>query len=131
MGWVLFEVLFQFFDFWLYVVLECSDSLFFGKDVGELLGFFCGVQIVLELLVVLCGVDVLIDFICFEGILQYLDVCVGLGVNMVIGIIGMDVVQKVRVVEIVKWIVVVMVFNMSVGVNLVFRLFDIVVWVLV
>ncbi len=68
--------------------------------------------------------QVLIDFTRPEGTLAQLSVCRRLGVNAVIGTTGFSASQKAEITEHARHIAIVMAPNMSVGVNVVFRLLD-------
>lgn len=67
---------------------------------------------------------VLIDFTRPEGTLAQLAVCRQLGVNAVIGTTGFSDAQKAEITEHARHIAIVMAPNMSVGVNVVFKLLD-------
>lgn len=73
---------------------------------------------------VLAGADVLIDFTRPDATLEHLPVCERLGVNLVIGTTGFDDAQKARIAQAGQQIGVVLSPNMSVGVNLAYRLLD-------
>jgi 4-hydroxy-tetrahydrodipicolinate reductase len=68
--------------------------------------------------------QVLIDFTRPEGTLAQLAVCRQLGVNAVVGTTGFSDAQKAAITEHARHIAVVMAPNMSVGVNVVFKLLD-------
>ncbi len=68
--------------------------------------------------------QVLIDFTRPEGTLAQLAVCHQLGVNAVIGTTGFSDAQKAEIAEHARHIAIVMAPNMSVGVNLVFKLLE-------
>ena len=70
----------------------------------------------------LSGADVFIDFTRPEATLQHLALCRQLGVNMVIGTTGFDAQQKEQITAAGHEIGVVFAPNMSVGVNLTFKL---------
>lgn len=78
----------------------------------------------------LAGADVLIDFTRPEATLEHLAVCERLGVNLVIGTTGFDDAQKQRIARAGGAIGVVWAPNMSVGVNLVYRLLNVAATVL-
>ena len=73
---------------------------------------------------VLAGADVLIDFTRPEATMAHLAVCERLGVAMVIGTTGFDEASKQRIVQAGQSIGVVLSPNMSVGVNLAYRLLE-------
>ena len=72
----------------------------------------------------LVGAQVLVDFTRPEGTLAQLAVCRELGVKAVIGTTGFSEAQKAQIAEHARHIAIVMAPNMSVGVNVVFKLLD-------
>lgn len=72
----------------------------------------------------LAKAQVLIDFTRPEGTLAHLAVCRELGVKAVIGTTGFSPEQKATIAEHARHIAIVMAPNMSVGVNVVFKLLD-------
>jgi 4-hydroxy-tetrahydrodipicolinate reductase len=72
----------------------------------------------------LADAQVLIDFTRPEGTLAHLAVCRQLGVKAVIGTTGFDDAQKAAIAEHARHIALVLAPNMSVGVNVVFKLLD-------
>jgi len=72
----------------------------------------------------LANAQVLIDFTRPEGTLAHLAVCREFGVNAVIGTTGFSDVQKAEIAAHAQHIAIVMAPNMSVGVNVVFKLLD-------
>jgi len=72
----------------------------------------------------LADAQVLIDFTRPEGTLAHLAVCRELGVNAVIGTTGFSDEQKAEIAACAQHIAIVMAPNMSVGVNVVFKLLD-------
>ncbi len=124
MGRTLLESVFQSDDMVLHAVLEHSSSTFLGRDAGELFGTSCGVKISADVAAVLPGADVLIDFTRPEGTLYHLDICRRLGVKMVIGTTGFNGQQKAQLGAAAQHIGIVFAPNMSVGVNLVFKLLE-------
>jgi len=72
----------------------------------------------------LATAQVLIDFTRPEGTLAHLAVCRELGVNAVIGTTGFSDAQKAEIAAHAQHIAIVMAPNMSVGVNVVFKLLD-------
>jgi 4-hydroxy-tetrahydrodipicolinate reductase len=125
MGRALVEAIAQSGDFRLGAALERPDSPYLGKDAGELVGAPCGVRISADLERALPGCNVLIDFTRPEGTLHHLDICQRGGVRMVIGTTGFDAEQKNRIAEAARRIPIVMAPNMSVGVNLTFKLLEV------
>jgi 4-hydroxy-tetrahydrodipicolinate reductase len=124
MGRILLENVLQSEDLVLHTALEHSSSALLGKDAGELIGTPCGVKISADVAAALKGADVLIDFTRPEGTLHHLDICRKLGVNMVIGTTGFNAQQKAQLGAAGKDIGIVFAPNMSVGVNLVFKLLE-------
>ena len=124
MGRALIEALPQAGDFRLKAALERLDSPFLGKDAGELVGSPCGVQISADLERSLAGCDVLVDFTRPEATLKHLEICRSRGIRMVIGTTGFTPEQKKLISAASRDIAMVMAPNMSVGVNLTFRLLE-------
>ena len=124
MGRMLLESVAQADDLVLYAALEHTASAQLGQDAGALTGNFCGVKITADVAAALQGADVLIDFTRPEGTLHHLDVCKKLGVNMVIGTTGFNAQQKAQLGAAAQHIGIVFAPNMSVGVNLTFKLLE-------
>ena len=124
MGKTLLESLAQADDLSLHAALEHGGSAVLGRDAGELSGAPCGVKITADVAVALRGADVLIDFTRPEGTLHHLEICRKLGVNMVIGTTGFSAQQKAQLGAAAQHIGIVFAPNMSVGVNLVFKLLE-------
>jgi 4-hydroxy-tetrahydrodipicolinate reductase len=124
MGRALLEGVLQSEDLVLHAALEHAASAQLGKDAGELIGGACGVKITADVAVALQGADVLIDFTRPEGTLHHLEICQRLGVNMVIGTTGLSAQQKVQLGAAAQHIGIVFAPNMSVGVNLTFKLLE-------
>lgn len=122
MGRALIEAVAQSGDFRLKAALEAPGSPALGKDAGEQIGAPCGVLISADIERALPGCDVLVDFTRPEGTLVHLDLCRKAGIRMVIGTTGFNPEQKQRIADAAKTIAVVMAPNMSVGVNLTFKL---------
>ncbi len=124
MGKTLLESVLQSDDLMLHAALEHSASAQLGRDAGELAGTACGVKITADVAAALKGADVLIDFTRPEGTLLHLDICQKLGVNMVIGTTGFTAQQKAQLGAAAQHIGIVFAPNMSVGVNLTFKLLE-------
>jgi 4-hydroxy-tetrahydrodipicolinate reductase len=93
-----------------------------GQDAGSVAGCGAlGVRITDSLEQALAGADVLIDFTFPEVTLQNLAVCVRLGKGIVIGSTGFTPAQREEVKKAAATIPVVLAPNMSVGVNLCFK----------
>ena len=95
-----------------------------GKDAGELVGQPCGVMVTSDVEAGIALADCLIDFTRPEGTLHHLSICRRHHVGMVIGTTGFDAAGKAAIAEAGKEIPVVFAPNMSVGVNVVFKLLD-------
>ena len=124
MGRILLESVAQADDLVLHAALEHSGSEFIGRDAGELCGAPCGIKIGADVQGALQGADVLIDFTRPEGTLYHLEICRKLGVEMVIGTTGFNAQQKALLGAGAQDIGIVFAPNMSVGVNLVFKLLE-------
>ena len=124
MGKTLLESVLQADDLVLHAALEHTASAQLGRDAGELAGGACGVTITADVAAALKGAHVLIDFTRPEGTLHHLDVCQKLGINMVIGTTGFNAQQKAQLGAAAQHIGIVFAPNMSVGVNLAFKLLE-------
>lgn len=118
MGKTLLECIAQSDDLVLHGALEHAGSPLLGNGVAD------GVKITSDLETTLAGADALIDFTRPEGTLNHLAVCRKLGVNMVVGTTGLDAQQKAQLGVAAQDIGIVFAPNMSVGVNLVFKLLE-------
>lgn len=123
MGKVLLEAVAQAPDMRLGAALERPNSPVLGRDAGELFGASCGVTVT-DSLDALAGCDVLIDFTRPEGTMAHLEACLGHRVRMVVGTTGFSPEQTARIADAARTIPLVMSPNMSVGVNLSFKLLD-------
>ena len=124
-GRILLENILKADDLFLHAALGHSSSQLIGKDAGALIGAPCGVYITADVASALQGADVLIDFTRPEGTLHHLGVCQELGVKMVIGTTGFSAPQKEQLRAAAQHIGIVFSPNMSVGVNLTFKLLEI------
>jgi 4-hydroxy-tetrahydrodipicolinate reductase len=105
--------------------LEHPDSSLLGSDAGDLAGIGkLGVPLGSDLAAVTEAFDVLIDFTRPEPTLANLDFCRTAGRRMVIGTTGFSDAQKARIAAAANDIAVVFAPNMSIGVNLCFKLLD-------
>ena len=95
-----------------------------GKDAGELVGMPCGVPVTSDTEAGIAQADCLIDFSRPEGTLEHLAICRRHKVGIVIGTTGFSDAGKQVIAEAAKEIPVVFAPNMSVGVNVVFKLLD-------
>ncbi len=108
------------------VATEHPDSSLQGADAGEMAGIGkLGVAIRDDLEAAADEFDTLIDFTRPEPALAHLDICRRHGKRMVIGTTGFDEAGKAAIAEAGKEIAIVFAPNMSVGVNLCFKLLDI------
>jgi 4-hydroxy-tetrahydrodipicolinate reductase len=96
----------------------CPDV---GQDCAMFLGRQSGVRIT-DQVKSIADADVLIDFTRPEGTLRHLQVCVDHGVHAVIGTTGFDEAGRQAVEQAARRIPVILSPNMSVGVNVAFRL---------
>lgn len=124
MGKMLIETVLKEEGVELAAALEAPGSPGAGKTVRELTGFDSDLVVSDNLERALKEVQCLIDFTRPEGTLRHLEVCKKLGVSVVIGTTGFDEAGKSAIAEAAQVIPVVFAPNMSVGVNLVFKLLD-------
>jgi 4-hydroxy-tetrahydrodipicolinate reductase len=124
MGRMLIEAVRATDDCQLAGALDVPGSPAIGTDAAAFLGFTSGVAIASDLRTGLKDAQVLIDFTRPEGTLAHLAVCRELGVQAVIGTTGFSDAQKAEIAEIAKDIAIVMAPNMSVGVNVTFKLLE-------
>jgi 4-hydroxy-tetrahydrodipicolinate reductase len=105
---------------------EQSESTTLGTDAGELAGIGrVGVVVTADPVAALQGVDVLIDFTRPAVTLENIERCRNSGTKMVIGTTGFSDEEKAQIAEAANEIAIVFAPNMSVGVNLCFKLLDI------
>jgi len=102
--------------------LDIAGSPSLGQDAGAFAGRTTGVAITADVRQGLSAAQVLIDFTRPEGTLAHLAVCRELGVKAVIGTTGFSDAQKAAIAEHAQHIAIMMAPNMSVGVNIVFKL---------
>jgi 4-hydroxy-tetrahydrodipicolinate reductase len=124
MGRMLIEAVREAPDCRLAGALDMAGNPAIGTDAAAFLGFTSGVPIVAELRTGLAEAQVLIDFTRPEGTLAHLAACRELGVQAVIGTTGFSEAQKAEIAEIARDIAIVMAPNMSVGVNVTFKLLE-------
>lgn len=125
MGRALLEAVIQAPDMRLHGALERAGSPYLGKDAGELVGTSCGLAVTDDLEAALKGCDALIDFTRPEATLHHLSLCRRHGVKLVIGTTGFDGAQKQAIADAARDVGIVFAPNMSVGVNLSFKLLEI------
>lgn len=105
--------------------LERPDSPLLGADAGELAGVGgLGVPVVVDLAAVMDNFDVLVDFTKPEATLARLEPCRTAGKRLVIGTTGFNPAQKTELASTAEGIAIVLAPNMSVGVNLCFKLLE-------
>jgi 4-hydroxy-tetrahydrodipicolinate reductase len=124
MGQMLIEAVLATDDCQLTGALDMATSLAIGGDATAFLGRSSGVRIESDLGRGLQNAGVLIDFTRPEGTLAHLKICRALGVNAVIGTTGFSDAQKQEIAAASKDIAIVMAPNMSVGVNVTFKLLE-------
>lgn len=124
MGRILLDSVASAGDLVLHAALEHAGSSMLGRDAGMLSGAESGVKISADVEAALQGADVLIDFTRPEGTLHHLEVCRKLKVNMVIGTTGFNAQQKAILGAAAQDVGIVFAPNMSVGVNLLFKLLE-------
>jgi 4-hydroxy-tetrahydrodipicolinate reductase len=118
MGKVLLDCVAQSDDLVLHAALEHEGNSMIGSDAGG------GVKIISDVEAALQGADALIDFTRPEGTMEHLAICRRLGVNIVVGTTGLNAQQKAQLGAAAQDIGIVFAPNMSVGVNLVFKLLE-------
>jgi 4-hydroxy-tetrahydrodipicolinate reductase len=104
--------------------IDLSGAPSIGKDAGELVGMPCGVPVTSDVEAGIAKADCLIDFTRPEGTLEHLALCVRHKVAIVIGTTGFDEEGKQTIADASREIPIVFAPNMSVGVNVVFKVLD-------
>jgi len=108
------------------VATEYPESSLIGADAGEVAGIGkLGVPISADLAGSTADFDVVIDFSRPEATMKHLEICCAHGKQLVIGTTGFNDEQKRQIAEAAEDIAIVFAPNMSVGVNLCFKLLDI------
>ena len=126
MGRALIESVYHAKNMQLAAAVVRSGSSAVGMDAGELAGIGKqGVPIVDDLSPVIESFDVLIDFSEIQASLSNLQLCRAAGKRIVIGTTGFSDAEKAQIETAAQDIAVVFAPNMSVGVNLCFKLLDI------
>lgn len=108
----------------LHAALDRADSPSIGRDAGDGAGLHTGVLIGSDVARALDGAHALVDFTLPVATLAHLDACRAGGVSMVIGTTGFDVAGRSRLAEAARAIPLVFAPNMSVGVNVAFKLVE-------
>ena len=124
MGRMLIEAVMAAPDLALAGALDVPGSPALGQDAASFLGRPCGVAITADLHAGLADAQVLIDFTRPDGTLAHLAVCGELGVKAVIGTTGFSDGQKAQIAAHAERVAIMFAPNMSVGVNVVFKLLD-------
>ena len=124
MGRALLNAITQASDLRLSAALEQLGNPYLTKDAGELVGVPCGITITDNFSTALPDCDLLIDFTRPAGTLEHLLICRAEKVKMVIGTTGFSEEQKKVLKAASKDIAIVLAPNMSVGVNVTFKLLD-------
>lgn len=105
--------------------IEFSDSPMLGIDAGEQAGIGnLGIPISGDINKVSDRFDVLIDFTLAASVPANVEKCLATGKNMVIGTTGLNDEQKETIIRASRGIAIVFAPNMSIGVNLCFRLLE-------
>lgn len=124
MGRTLIEAVLEAPDMALVAAFEQAGNAALGSDAGNGVSSPCGVPLTADLEAGVALADCLIDFTRPEGTMAHLDVCRRFGKSLVIGTTGLTEEHKRAAQEAATTIPVVIAPNMSVGVNLVFKLLD-------
>jgi len=105
--------------------IEVSGNPFLGQDAGVLAGVGeIGVAIGDSLAAIVDSFDVLVDFTVADGSTENIHICRAGGKRAVVGTTGFSPAQRARVAADAEHIAVVLAPNMSVGVNVCFKLLD-------
>ena len=124
MGQMLIQAIAHSSDCQLGGALDISSSPGIGQDASAFSGVKSGVLTTADLAQGLKDAGVLIDFTRPEGTMAHVAACRQLGVKLVIGTTGFSEAQKLEIAEAAKTIAIVMAPNMSVGVNVTFKLLE-------
>jgi 4-hydroxy-tetrahydrodipicolinate reductase len=124
MGHMLIEAIRGSDDCQLSGALDVPSSPAIGNDAAAFLGHASGVPVSADLRAALANSQVLIDFTRPEGTIAHLKACRELGVSLVIGTTGFGEGQKEQILDAARDIAIVMAPNMSVGVNVTFKLLE-------
>ncbi len=125
MGRTLIEAVLAAGDMQLAGAFDLAGSPAIGRDAGETLGRATGVTIGDDPAAAIGTAQCMIDFTRPAGTVGHLALCRQRGVALVIGTTGFDAAGKSAIEAAAKDIPIVFAPNMSVGVNLVFRLLDV------
>ena len=124
MGQMLIEAVRATGDCRLTGALDRADSPALGQDAGAFAGWASGVPVTADLAAGLAEAQVLIDFTRPEATMAHLAACRARGVALVIGTTGFSEAQKAEIAAAAEHTAIVMAPNMSVGVNVTFKLLE-------
>ena len=124
MGHMLIEAVLASPDLRLTGALDAAGNPSLGTDAGAFLGKPTGVAVTADVGQAIANADVLIDFTRPEGTLAHLAVAAEKGVGVVIGTTGFNEAQKAQIAQAAEKTAVVFSPNMSVGVNVTFKLLE-------
>ncbi len=125
MGRTLIEATLNDAEATLAAAIDHPEAQVLGKDAGELVGTPCGVAVSSDCETGIAQATCLIDFTRPEGTLAHLELCRKHGTGIVIGTTGFDAAGKAAIAAAARDIAVVFAPNMSVGVNVVFKLLEV------
>ena len=109
----------------LVAAVDLADSPLIGTDAGAVVGVGeLGVAFSGDLQAVLSECDVVIDFTRPEPCLHHLQLCAQAGVRAVVGTTGFDDEQRAEIDRLARDVALMVAPNMSVGVNLCFKLIE-------
>ena len=105
--------------------IEHIDSRHIGIDAGEVAGIGkLGIEIKDDILSIVNEVDVMIDFTLATSVIQNIDNCISSNCKMVIGTTGLNDKDQAKLKSAANEIAIVFAPNMSIGVNLCFKLLE-------
>lgn len=125
MGRTIMQTIAEVDDLRLSAALEQPDSAYLSQDAGSLIGTPNDIIIRSDFAAALPGSDVLIDFTRPAGTLAHLAVCRQLGIKLVIGTTGFSAEEKEMIRAAASDIAIVFAPNMSIGVNILFKLLEV------
>ena len=125
MGKMLIEAVLNTPDAQLVGALEHTGSTQVGEDAGAFLGKKTGVTITADIAAALSGAEYLIDFTRPEGTMAHLAIAQKTGSKMIIGTTGLNAKQLDSLKIASKNLAIVFAPNMSVGVNVTFKLLEV------
>ncbi len=126
MGRVILEVCKETDGVEIRAAIEHPESPQIGVDAGEVAGIGkLGIEIIDDISGVANEIDVMIDFTLATSVIQNIDKCTASNCKMVIGTTGLNDKDQVRIKSAANEIAIVFAPNMSIGVNLCFKLLEI------